>query len=308
MVQKTLNLHPAKSIAPAVDAHYLWQIFQLATNPLEFFDIYAAKYGDCFTAKMGRSVDLAFFSHPEAIAEIFTAPPESFVVGPANEPMRPILGDTSLLLLDGQVHRQHRQLLMPPFHGDRLKGYGHAMTRIAQATTSHWVSGSYCDLFEELREISLRIILKTVFGLDQEEQIVAFRDLLDGIWSVSAPWIRFAQTYLPGVKWDWGDWTPAGRLLRLRQQIDQVIYATITERQQSQIETPDILNLLLSAKDESGSGLTQEEIRDELITLLLAGRDSVAAALSWMMLLVHTNSSVLETLVEEVRALGVDPD
>ncbi len=283
------------------------QLLHWISRPLDFLESSARRYGDPFSACFGRPHPLVFISDPAAIREIFTADPNQFDPGQGNRILQPLLGDNSLILLDGDRHQRQRQLLMPPFHGDRMRAYGQLICDITEQVISQWTVGKPFSVRASMQEITLRVILRAVFGLSEGPRYEKLRQLLgtmlDSISSRLSSSLLFFQT----LQKDLGAWSPWGRFLRQRQQVDQLIYAEIQARRaQPDPSRTDILSLLMTARDEAGQPMTDVELRDELMTLLLAGHETTASALTWAIYWVHSLPEVQAKLRSELETLGYD--
>ncbi len=287
----------------------LLQLYQWIVRPLEFLDTCAERYGDCFSVKLGNYPTFMFFSNPQAIEKIFTANPKQFEVGKANRILRPTLGDNSLLLLDGDRHQRQRQLLMPSFHGERMRTYGQLIDQITKQVTTQWTPGQPFTVRPFMQDISLQVILQAVFGLHEGERCQQLKQLLASLLDLTSSRLGFALAIFSALEHDLGPWSPGGYFLRKRQQIDQLIYAEIRQRrEQPDPSASDILSLMMAARDEAGQPMTDEELRDELMTLLVAGHETTATALSWALYWIHRLPEVKEKLLEELDTLGDDPD
>lgn len=287
----------------------LLQLYQWIVRPLEFLDTCAERYGDCFSIKLANYPTFVFFSSPQAIEKIFTANPKQFEVGKANRILRPTLGDNSLLLLDGDRHQRQRQLLMPAFHGERMRTYGQLIDQITEQVTTQWAQGQPFTVRPFMQEISLQVILQAVFGLHQGERFQQLKQLLASLLDLTSSRLGFALAIFSALEYDLGPWSPGGYFLRKRQQIDQLIYAEIRQRrEQPDPSASDILSLMMAARDEAGQPMIDEELRDELMTLLVAGHETTATALSWALYWIHRLPEVKEKLLEELDTLGKDSD
>ena len=284
----------------------LMQLIPWITRPLEFMDSCANRYGDCFTAKLGSATTYVFFSHPQAIEQIFTANPKQFSV---ESILRPTVGDNSLIVLDGDRHSSQRQLLMPPFHGERMRAYGQLMYQIAEQVTSQWKECEHITIRPLMQAISLEVILQAVFGLNQGQRCQQLKPLLISLLNFTTSPLIFALAFFPALMKDLGPLSPGRYFALLKQKIDQLIYAEIHERREHLAQSgSDMLSLLMSARDEAGQPMTDEELRDELITLLLAGHETTAIALTWALYWIHYVPEVKEKLLKELDTLGLNPD
>jgi len=250
-----------------------------------------------------------YVSNPQAIKEIFTADPEVFESGRGNGVLRYLVGDNSLLLLDGEPHQRQRRLLMPPFHGDRLREYGQLICDITETVTAEWTVGQPLIIRTYTQEITLRVILQAVFGLNQGERYTQLRHLLSTLLASFDSPLSSTLLFFPWLRQDWGAWSPWGRFLQLKQQIKQLIFDEIRERREQGDESrTDILTLLLSARDEAGEPMTDEELHDQLMTLLIAGHETTASALVWALYWIHYLPDVRQKLLEELETLDTKND
>jgi cytochrome P450 family 110 len=193
-----------------------------------------------------------------------------------------LLGGNSLLSLDGAKHRRERRLLMPPFHGDRVRVYDRLICDISDRVTDALQVGKSFKIRAYTQEITLRVILRAVFGLSQGERYRQLRQLLSSMMdSMSSP-LGAMVLFFPTLQKDLGAWSPWGRFLRQKAEVDRLLFDEIQQRrQQGNLEGEDILSLLVSARDEAGEPMSDRELRDELMTLLIAGHETTASALAW---------------------------
>lgn len=285
------------------------QLLQWIARPLEFMETSARAHGDIFTVRLGSFNPMAFFSNPQAIQEIFTAQPQQFDTGRGNEILLPWVGQHSLLLLDGEQHQRQRRLLIPPFHGDRMRAYGKLICDITEQVMSEWTIGEPFAIRSSMQEISLRVILQAVFGIHEGQRFQQLRQLLNSLLDVTSSSLSSSFVFFSSLQRDLGPWSPWGRFLRQKQQIDELLYAEIQERrEQPDSSRTDILTLLMSARDEAGQPMTDTELRDELITLLVAGHESTASALTWAFYWIHHLPEVHDRLLLELDTLAYNSD
>jgi cytochrome P450 family 110 len=279
-----------------------WQLLEWIRRPIGLMEDCAQRYGDLFTIRFGKVGDVAFCSHPQMIQDIFTLDPQRFDAGVGNLLLLPLLGDTSMILLDGDRHYRQRQLLMPPFHGERMRTYGDLIVDITKQVASTWRVGQTFNVRQSIQDISLQVILQAVFGVTNLARYEALRQLLPSmIDKVSSPFSS-SFLFLKGLQKDWGAWSPWGQFVRERSHLNQLIYQEIAERRaQFDPGRTDMLTLMLSARDEAGQPMTDTELRDELITLLMAGHETTASAITWALYWILRSPSVLETLLTELN-------
>ena len=278
-------------------------------QPLDVLEERAQRYGDTFALGKNTSTPLVYVSNPEAIRQILTADSEMFESGRANKPLQFLLGENSLILLDGRKHQRQRRLLMPPFHGERMRAYGKLICDITEQVMSQWKIGEAFYVRSAMQEISLQVILSAVFGLDKGQRFDQLRQLLSSLLDVIGSPLTSSFLFFPSLQKDLGSWSPWGRFLRQKQQINQLLYDEIQQRrEQVDPSGDDILSLLLSARDEAGQPMTDEELRDELLTLLFAGHETTASALSWALYWTDYLPEVRDRLLSELDALSPETD
>jgi cytochrome P450 len=231
---------------------------------------------------------------------VFTGDPRLLNAGEANRVLLPILGEHSLLLLDGSEHMAQRKLMLPSFHGARMQSYGALMADIARAEIERWPSGTPIRVRPRMQAVTLEIILRAVFGLDKGEQLatlrVELRRVLDRL--TDPRWVGFLIALGPERI---PSFPPFARQI---ERIDRLIYGVIAARRAEggAEQRDDILSMLLSAAHERGSPMTDPELRDELLTLLVAGHETTATALAWAVERLARHPDKLQRLSREVRA------
>src|SRR5579864_8746863 len=261
----------------------------------------AARFGDVFRLRIAHEGNWVVLSNPEHIKQVFTGDPHVFHAGEGNRILLPILGEHSLLLLDEDAHMEQRKLLLPPLHGQRMQRYRELMSEIAAAEIEQWPSGEPYPLRPRMQAITLEIILRAVFGLERGERLealrVELRSLLD---TLTRPYMLLFPIILGPERL-----SRFGPFQRLHERVDALIYAEIAERRLAAgiDEREDILSMLLSARHESdGAPMSDREIRDELMTLLVAGHETTATALSWAVERLTRHPDKLARLADEVQA------
>ncbi|QBR93187.1 cytochrome P450 [Nocardioides euryhalodurans] len=235
------------------------------------------RYGDVFTVRiLPKGRPLVLFTRPEHAKEIFAGDPEVFHAGKGNAILGPIMGEHSLLLQDAGEHKRARRLLMPAFNGHALRGYEDLVTDVARAEVATWRDGEDFRSLERMNALTLEVILRVVFGVTDVQRLAALRPRVNATVDVG-----------PSVLLGWGyPWLQ--RFGRWRATVenayalDRLMYAEIRERRDApDLEhRTDVLSRLILT-DEEGDRLTDEELRDQLVTLLLAGHETTASALAW---------------------------
>jgi len=272
--------------------------------PSETLETYARIYGDMFTLSAPGGAPMVMCSSPKYVQKIFSLPGQ-FDSGGGNVLLRFLLGEQSLILLDGDRHQRQRQLLTPPFHGERMRAYGELIWEITERVIDQWQPDQPFAVRMPMQSITLQVILRAVFGLTEGERFDQLKQLLTELLeSISSP-LSASLLFFPVLRQDLGAWSPWGRFLRLKQRVADLLYAEIRERRnQPDPSRTDILSLLLSARDEEGQPMSDEELHDELMTLLVAGHETTASALSWALYWIFTQPDVLDKLRHELDGLG----
>jgi len=289
----------------------LLQTIQLIAQPTQFLDLCRERYGDPFTLRvLGlNSPPVVFFSQPQAIQDIFTLPSSQLDFRKATHVFEPLMGSQSLILQEGRSHQRQRQLMMPPFKSDRMKSYGQLICEITEQAMTQWTPGLSFSIHKAMPEITLQIILRVVFGIDPGPRYQQLEKLLSSLLEDVTTPLYSSLFFFPPLQKDLGAGSPWGRFLRRRQQIDALLYAEIAERRLQDNESrSDILSLLICARDEDGNQMSNVELRDQLVSLLLLGYETTAAALSWAFYWIHASASILERLQSELDTLGENPE
>jgi cytochrome P450 len=284
----------------------LWQQFKWVLDPVGFLEKAEQEYPDIFAANLvGPWNRLIFVNHPDGIRQLFTQDGKQFqVFSKTNERLKPILREYSIMMTDGATHQRQRKFLMPPFHGQRMSLYADWIGNITEDMISKISENQVFSAYELTQSISLEVILKVVFGLDQGERSQQLHKLMIEMMNIFRSPMTSALLFFPILRQDWGTWSPWGHFLKVRNQIDQLLSEEIKERRQYfNPERTDILSLLISAQDEEGQLLSYEQLRDELITLMIAGHETTASALAWSLYWIHKLPDVKNKLLEELSLL-----
>jgi len=294
----------ADGLPPGPTAPPLLQAMRWIQWPMPFLDECAKRFGDTFTLRLPGAPPLVMFSHPDAIKAIFTGDEDALRAGEANYRLEPILGQHSLLILDGAEHLRERRLLQPPFHGDRMLAYGTVIRDIAAAAVVRWPVGHPFALHPEMQGVTLDVILRTVFGLDEGP---AKRELRAGLTELltigSNPQLLLAVQQANG-----NGASAAARFVAARTRVDRQLFGEIAARRAADVDgRSDILSLLVRATHEDGSPLGDQALRDELMTMLLAGHETTATSLAWAVSHLVSNDRVRRRLLEELHGIGPAP-
>ncbi len=288
---------PPGSRLPAVA-----QAVRYASDPLGFLARLQRSYGDIFTVSFPYFGKVVYVADPALVKAVFTGSPEQFHAGEANATvLEPALGPNSVLTLDDAPHMRQRKLLLPPFHGERIQRYGELIREATLREMESWPVGETFALRPHTQRITLAVIMRAVFGVHDEARLIRFEGLIDTF----AGRVN-AITALPMLRRNLGRWSPWTRFLRAREALDEFIYEEIALRR-AEVESgeeghDDVLSLLLGARHDDGSPMSDEELRDELVTVLGAGHETTATALAWAMERLLRTPRVLRRLRESLAA------
>lgn len=261
----------------------------------------AREYGDpvLFPGK----TPVVFTGDPAGIRAIYGADPDTFE--PLNQDLGVFVGARSLILLGGAEHRRARKLMMPPFHGARMRAYGEQIVRLTEQRTEAWRPGQRVLTLDTLQHVSLDVILQAVFGVTDPERMASLSRLLLEITNGISPLIAL----VPSLRREFGGVGPYASFMRRRRRLHEQLDALIAERRAAG-PREDILSLLLSARDEDGQPMPDDEVRDQLVLLVLAGHETTAIAIAWSLYALHRpeNAEVLERLRAELEGAGPAPE
>ena len=276
--------------------------FRFARDPYSYFKDCERRFGPLFQSWLaGQRIVLT--GDLEQVRTIFAADHET--IGSFNPGhLVPLLGAGSLILLDGARHQRERRLLAPALHGARMRSYARIIRDSALQRAAAWRVGEPLIMQETTQAISLAVIIKAVFGVLEPARVAAFEASMAA--TMAAVW-PLAILIRP-LQRDLGPLTPWRRFMRSREASDELVRREIRERRRDPGAGDDILSLLLGARYEDGEGMRDDQIRDELITLLAAGHETTAIALAWAMYWLHRHPDALARLRAELATLGDDPD
>jgi cytochrome P450 family 135 len=272
--------------------------------PTRFLDKCQEKRGDFFTLHPQTGRWIVVTSDPATIKDVFTGDPNLLHAGAGNIVLQPILGSRSVLLLDGAEHLRQRRLLLPPFHGERMRLYADVMRTAAERAIEQWPRGRRFDVLPSMQAITLEVILRAVFGVTEPERVRELSAPLRGVLDTVASRRRVVALMLTNGRM--GRRSPWTRFVESRRRADELLHAEIEARRADPSGRDDVLSLLLAARDEDGHALSDEELRDELMTLLVAGHETTATALAWTLERLARHPDALASVVAEQGAGGTD--
>jgi cytochrome P450 family 110 len=293
---------------PTPNTPMVLQTAQWVFNPLGYMTTNYKRYGDIFEAKVffGINKPLIFVQEPNALQFLLThdTGKEFSAPGDVNRIVEPLLGKQNLIRLDGIQHRNRRQLTMPSLHGEHLHTYGQIIQDVTRNTLEQWPDGTVADIGHIIQTITLRVILQVIFGLRQGDRYAQMEQLLRSRMNIinTPPMAIFA--FVPKLRNLMKSWGSVARGIKMAEETDNLLFAEIQERRDNpDRDCTDVLSLLLAAKDETGNGLTNQELRDELMTLLVAGHDTIIPALVWAIYWTHALPQVKQRLLAELDAV-----
>lgn len=298
------RLPPGPPEPPAI------QMARWIAHPSRFMRQSFERYGEVYTMRIAGVPPFVMFSAPEAVKEVFLGSADDLYAGQGNAVLEPFLGSNSVLLLDGDKHMRQRRLLLPPFHGPRMRAYGAAIRDITLASMERWPRDRTFRVHDRTQAITLDVILRTVFGIDEGPEFRALQERLTALLHR----IANPALLLPLLQTDYGAWSPGGRLAHDLAAVDELLYAQIRQRKAEGGEgREDVLAMLVEARDEDGAAMTDEELRDELMTLLVAGHETTATSLAWTFYRLLKAPYALRRLHDEIdgafpEGVAIDPD
>jgi cytochrome P450 len=268
------------------------------TRPVPLMEQCRARYGKRFTIRLLGPPPFVMLTDPAEIKEVFTAPPEVLHPGEGARILQPLVGRNSLILLDEGAHLSQRRLMLPAFHGEQIARLTDVMAQVAGEEVDRWPRNEPIALHPRLQALTLEVILRTVFGLAEGAQLQRLRRSLTEILALgTSPF-----SVLPPLRRDLGPLTPWREFVRVREEVDAELFALIDERRADGAGGDDVLALLLDARHEDGSPMSAQELRDELMTLLVAGHETTASQLAFAFERLVRTPDVLARLTGEVAS------
>jgi cytochrome P450 len=292
-----------KQLPPGPPDLPLLQMVATWTRPTASLQRARQKYGKRFSVRLPFQPPFVILSDPADIKELLTAPPDVIHPGEGARILEPVVGRKSVILLDEDEHLEQRKLLLPAFHGERMQRLVGLMSELTERELDGWPTGQSLRLHPRLQRLTLEIILRAVFGLDEGTELDELRDALNGV-------LAFAEnplSVLPSLREKLSWWGPVREFDRIAKRTDELMYALIDERRAAgDTGREDILATLLTARHEDGSEMTPQELRDELMTALVAGHETTASELAWAFERLAREPRIAEKLRAEFEAGETD--
>ena len=267
------------------------------TRPTGFLDRCRRLYGKRFTVRLAAQDPFVMISDPDEIKQVFTAPADVLHPGEGSRILEPIVGPNSILLLDEGAHMAQKKLVLPAFHGERMKGLEPMITEVAREQIASWPRGESAPIHPRMQELTMEVILAAVFGLRSGERLDALRQTLTEMLEFGLSPLSLLP---PAQRAPFG-LGPWAKFVKVRARANELIYAEINDRR----ERPDaggseIIGSFIDARHEDGSPMSDVEIHDELLTLLVAGHETTATQLAWALERLTREPDVQARLVEAV--------
>jgi cytochrome P450 len=271
------------------------------SRPLPWLERCRARYGKRFTLKIPGGPWFVMLSDPEDAKQVFTAPPDVLHPGEGAKVLEPIVGSHSVLLLDEDAHMSQRKLMLPAFHGEKMAALSGLMEEVTEREVASLPRDEPLELHPRMQRLTLEIILRAAFGLDPGPRLDALRERL-------AAMLAFGDrpiSLIPPTPGSFGErmaarWGPYKEFVRMQAEADELLFELIDERRGEEAGRDDILAMLLEARHEDGSPMSDQELRDELMTLLVAGHETTASSLAWAFTILPRNPEALARLTEEI--------
>ncbi len=291
----------------------LVQMAQLFHEPVEFLEYYRDRLGPVFRVPYPGSPPFVFVADAELARELYRHDRDVGRAGEAREPyLEPLVGSSSLLCLEGERWQQQRSLIAPPLHGEKVTGWREDIAAIAATEMDGWPLGQPLELHPRMQAITLEVILRLVFGIDDAERLGRLRELLPALLD-AIPAVFISPKLRGHLERPWAmrvPGNPARKFTRLLARVDELLLDEIRRRRaegaQRLGERGDLLSMLLVARDEKGEGLGDDELRDELVTLLTAGHETTATGLAWSFERVARHPEVAEGIRQEATGSYLD--
>ncbi len=292
---------PTSRLPPGPRSPGIYQNLNWFFRPIPFIEKCHERYGNVFTVGLGPKRNVVVVAEPELATQLITGDAEVYRAGDANGILRPVVGPSSLLVIDGDEHMHHRRILLPAFGARHAQSFADEVQRIAAGRVESWTPGETLDLEPEMEKISFEAIMRVALGDEPPERLARLRSLIPEMMRRCAS----PFTILPYFRRELGGITPYARLRRVLDELDEIFFTAIRERRAAggdMSEAGDALSLLIAATDQDGDPLPEREIRDELLTLVMAGYETTTSALAWAFERLLRSPDALRKLTESLAA------
>jgi cytochrome P450 len=264
------------------------------TRTVPLFERCRARYGKRFTLRLLQTPPAVYLSDPAEVKEVFTAPPEVLHPGEGARVLEPVVGANSVILLDERPHLSQRKLMLPAFHGERMEALTGLLEEVTERVVASWPLETPVALHPRLQGLTMEVILRAVFGLDPGSRLEQVRELLTRNLELGAHPASMLPFLQRGRRWE--------EFVRRRDESDALLFELIDERRADPDgeQRDDVLAMLLAARHEDGSPMSKQELRDELMTLLVAGHETTASELAWAFERLARTPRVMRRLLQEI--------
>ena len=263
---------------------------------IPFLERARARYGKRFTVQLTAAPPFVVLSEPDQLKAMFGAPVDVLHPGEGARLLEPVVGPNSVILLDEGAHLEQRKLMLPAFHGERMERLTELVAEVTEREVAAWPRDEPLAMHPRFQALTLEIILRAVFGLDPGPRLDALREALTGILVFGAR----PYSVLPPLQMELGGHGPWARFVRLRERADRLIEELIDERRRDPSGREDVLSMLLEARHDDGTPMSEQELRDELMTLLIAGHETTASELAWAFERLARGPQVLDRLTADL--------
>ena len=294
-MSSSFNLPPGPS-APAALQTLAW-----IRRPTDVLTRCATRFGTPFTLRHLCKPPMIVVSDPTHVRAVFRDSRDVYLTGQASQGFATFCGRSSIMVLDGEEHRRHRHLLMPAFHGDRMAHFGSLIGRSTELDLAQWYGR--VSLLERMRRITLDVIFRAVFGVSRAQELEDLSSLMGTLLTR----VSSVLMYLRAARVDLGRYSPWGRFRRARREFKRILLEEIRRARHDVSERHDVLASIIREGEHRGDELTEQEIADELMTLLAVGHETTTVALAWAFQWILADSVVHERLRQEIRSLGERP-
>ncbi len=280
-------------LPPGLPLPSLIQTLGWWNRPLAFHESARRRYGNRYTVRLLGAPPFVMHADPEHIREIFTASPEVLHPGEGAGILEPVVGTYSVILLDEKAHLSQRKMMLPAFHGEKMQRLDELVAEVTEREVAGWPTGSSVELHPRLQDLTLEVILRAVFGMEPGARLDGLRDALRDILTFATR----PMTLVPYLQKELGGHSRWAQFIEFRKRSDALVYELIAERRATAVEdADDVMGMLLAARHEDGSPMSDKELRDELMTLLVAGHETTASSLAFGLNMLARNQRVVGEL------------
>jgi len=291
------DLPPGPQLPAAMQMVGFW------TRPLAFLERCRERYGKRFTIQLPFSPPFVMITDPAEVKQIFTAAPDVLRPGEGARVLEPVVGSNSVILLDEAAHMAQRKLMLPAFHGERMERLTGLLEEVTAEEVAALPKGAPVEMHPRMQDLTLKVILRAVFGLEPGTRFETLRSRLQEMLAFGDRPISLMPPKPDSLVARAAERVgPFARFVRMQAEVDEILFALIAERRAEGADRDDVLSMLLEARHEDGSPMSEQEIRDELLTLLVAGHETTASSLAWTLSRLVHEPRVLQRLVEEIDA------